>query len=182
MRPIKKHNNSGRLHVYTGDGKGKTTAALGLAMRALGRGWRVLIVKYLKPKHLTSGEDLVIRNISDSIDEMKINCCGVIGRYRKKTEQAICRECEESLALIEQQWWKYNLVILDEINVVLHLGLLDLEKFMFFLSRRPARLELVLTGRYAPKELLKIADYVTDMRPVKHPYEKGVKARKGIEF
>ena len=172
----------GLIQIYTGEGKGKTTAALGLAMRALGRGWKVLLVKYLKPKKLMSGEDLSLKKICENIDELKVNCSGIIGKYSVKKERQICRECEESLATIEKHWWHYDLVVLDEINVVLHQNYIDLEKFLFFLIRKPKDLEMVLTGRYAPKELIKLADYVTDMRPIKHPYNQGIKARKGIEY
>lgn len=172
----------GCIHVYTGEAKGKTTAALGLAFRALGRGWRVLIVKYLKPRKLVSGEDLAIARVSDQVDEIKVNAKGICGRYSKRAEERIKRECDESLHLVEQAWWRYDLVVLDEINIVLCNGYIDMDKFMFFLHRKPRGLELVLTGRNAPRGVIQMADYVTHMKMGKHPYEKGIKARKGVEY
>lgn len=173
---------AGLMHVYTGDGKGKTTAATGLAMRALGSGLKVLFVKYLKPQRHTSGEDIIIEKINTTIAEIKVNTHGIIGEYDEKIAIEIRDQCVESLTSIAALWSAYDLLILDEMNIVLNSGFLKAEEVIVWLKNRPQKLEVVLTGRHAPQEIVAMADYVTEMCMRKHPYDSGVVARKGIEF
>ncbi|UCB56537.1 MAG: cob(I)yrinic acid a,c-diamide adenosyltransferase [Candidatus Omnitrophota bacterium] len=168
------------LQVYTGNGKGKTTAAIGLALRALGQGRRVFLVQFMK-----EGKDL---------GEIK-----ALRRFRKiKILQAGSGEriCRESVSLKDKQLAqkglaasqeaiesdKYDLVILDEANVALNFGLFKLGELKKILKNRPQRLEIVLTGRDAHPEILEIADLVSDIKELKHYYKSGIVARAGIEY
>jgi cob(I)alamin adenosyltransferase len=172
----------GLVHVYTGDGKGKTTAALGVALRAMGWGENVCMVQFIKgypdigEKRFAreSGGRFVLEqfavDMSRGIDEAK-----VLAR-REAVDQAMAR-AEQAVSSGE-----YGLVILDEINNALHFGLADLPRVLRLIKDKPASVELILTGRDAPPELIDAADYVTEMRSVRHPYEKGRGARKGIDY
>jgi cob(I)alamin adenosyltransferase len=172
----------GLIIVYTGDGKGKTTAALGLAVRAAGYRLRTLMLQFIKgewkPGELRGAERLA--------PEFELRQMGIgFVTYKPKRpfeEHKIAAEAawEESKAEILSD--KYDIVILDEINNALHFGLLPVQEVVAFLQEKPARLHLVLTGRGAPPELIEAADLVTEMRMVKHPYDQGVPAQKGIDF
>ncbi len=169
----------GRVHVYTGDGKGKTTAALGLALRVLGHGYKVFMVQFMKGR--TYGE-LVS---SERISGMTIIMSGRDAFFKKGEES----DADRSLALGGLELARdainsgeYRLVILDEINVALDFALLDLDDVLPLLAARPSQVEIVCTGRNAPAELIQAADLVTEMREVKHYFHAGVPMRKGIEF
>lgn len=175
-----KKEEPGRIHIYCGDGKGKTTAALGLALRAAGRGRKVLISRFLKTED--SGEVPVLRNIR-GIEVMP--CQKTFGF----TFQMSREEKEEAGLYYTEQFrktWKLaedaDLLILDEILGVCNGGLVDKELVNRFLKERPVELEVVLTGRNPWQEILDAADYITEMRAVRHPYEKGIEAREGIEY
>jgi len=174
----------GLIHIYTGDGKGKTTAALGLSIRAYGRGLKVALFQFLKGTD--TGELRVLSMLDD-------------GRYRIYRNQEITKfvkdmspaELQQTQASIQKLWDQAkkigvagdcDLLILDEIMAVVSLGLIPLEKLVKWLQHKPESLEVVLTGRNAPEELIALADYVSEIKAIKHPYEKGVTARKGIEF
>jgi cob(I)alamin adenosyltransferase len=170
----------GLLQVYTGNGKGKTTAALGLALRALGHGWRVMIIQFMKGD-AKYGELRSLR--------MFPNCTVIqFGRdvlvdlnNPDPTDVSLAKQ--GLLAAIETiQSNSCDLLILDEINVAMAVKLLDEETVAQMLRQRPANMEIVATGRYAPQSILDLADLVTEMRLVKHPFEKGIDAREGIEF
>ena len=169
----------GLIQVYTGEGKGKTTAATGLAVRALGQGLRVLMVRFLKPAEPVSGE-VVLLQVLPGIDILTSGV-GVIGRHSDRDE--VARSVVETFeAACERIPGRYDLVVFDEINNVLHRGYLPLTDFLEFLDRRPEGVELVLTGRNAPPEVIARADLVTRMEKVRHPLEQGIAARRGIEF
>ncbi len=172
--------SQGFVQVYTGDGKGKTTCALGLALRAVGQGLRVFIVQFLKGRE--SGE---VRAAARLAPELTIRSFGRPGLVNFKSPAA------EDLALARQaldlgrhliRSGEYEVVILDEINVALAGQLLPLAEVLQLLQERPPGVEVVLTGRSAPPELVAVADLVTEMRPVKHYYEAGVAGRRGIEW
>ncbi|BCR03730.1 cob(I)alamin adenosyltransferase/cobinamide ATP-dependent adenosyltransferase [Desulfuromonas versatilis] len=170
----------GLIQVYTGEGKGKTTAALGLVVRALGQGLRVLLVRLLKPVDPPSGEVLFLQQCP-GIDVLTSGI-GIIGRRPDPAEVAA-----SVLATLEQAEQRlkaggYDLVVFDEINNALHRGYLPLEWVERFLASRPAGLEVVLTGRNAPREILARADLVTRMEAVRHPLKAGIPARRGIEY
>src|SRR3954471_20514329 len=176
--PKKRH---GLILVNTGDGKGKTTAALGVAFRALGNGFKVFMVQYIKGKWKTGEKkmadrlapDLVIQPMGDGFTWDTKNPEQDIATTRKIWE--VSKEAISS--------GKYDMVILDEINVVMKLGYLDPAVVVDFLkSARDPRLHVVLTGRGAPPSVVELADLVSEVVPIKHPYKSGVKAQQGIEF
>ena len=170
----------GLVQVYTGDGKGKSSAAFGLALRAIGRGLKVYIVQFIK-----GGFDYGELYIVDKLPNLTLKA---FGRGKFVTEKPPAKVdvefAQEALALAEKvvASGEYDIVILDEVNVALNLKLIELERVMKMIKNKPKRVELVLTGRYAPNEVVEAADLVTEMKEVKHPYSKGFQARKGIEY
>ena len=169
----------GKIQVYTGHGKGKTTAAFGLALRAAGAGLKVYIGQFIKGPAYYS-ENKALRKIKNIKVEQFGRGCFVKGTVKKKDKELARKGLEKVRKVISQG--KYQLVILDEINVALKFGLLDLDEVVKLIKTKPGGLELVLTGRYAPAKILKLADMVTEMKEVKHYYKKGVPARRGIEY
>ncbi|MCK4425147.1 MAG: cob(I)yrinic acid a,c-diamide adenosyltransferase [Deltaproteobacteria bacterium] len=166
------------IHVYTGDGKGKTTAALGLVLRAVGAGWRVLFTQFLK-----HGEFSEIRALKKLGDQVTIRQYGsgrfIKGRPSEKEIEMARTGLSEIMQVMEKG--RYDLIVLDEINVAVHFGLIPLEGVISLLEKRPQDVELVLTGRWAPKEIMERADLVTEARMIKHYFSKGVRAREGTE-
>ena len=166
------------IQVYTGDGKGKTTAAVGLAVRAHGHGLRVAVFQFLKTDR-DNGEARILRQLGIP--------CRQYGSGRWLVDRA---PDDKELALAVQGWADvekavrsgYQLVVVDEISHAVNLGLLTLEQVRSLAVNLPTHVELILTGRAMPPELLALADLVTEMRAVKHPYEQGIGARRGIEY
>jgi cob(I)alamin adenosyltransferase len=170
----------GLLQVYTGDGKGKTTAAIGLAVRALGQGLRVLLVQFLKPVEPPSGEFLFLREVP-GIEVLSAGVGVIDGRAAPAAVAASVRQTfANACQRLREPWW--DLVIFDEINNALHRGDLPLDELLAFLDQRPPTLEVVCTGRHAPPALLERADLVTRMEKIKHPLAAGIPARRGVEF
>ena len=170
----------GLSQVYTGDGKGKTTSAIGLAIRLLGHGGRVAIVQFLKGWE-GYGEVAFLEALPGVSLERTGRADFVRPRGPQPEDYA---EAERGLRLAEQRiaGGDYDLVILDEINVALSYGLISTRIVLDMLKRRPVHVEVVLTGRGAPDSLLDAADLVTEMVNRRHPFERGIKAREGIEF
>jgi len=170
----------GLVQVYTGNGKGKTTAAFGLALRAMGRGLKVYIIQFIK-----GGFDYGELYIVDKLPNLTLKAFGR-GEFvtEKPAEKVDVEFAEEAMALAEEvvKSGEYDIVILDEINVALSLKLIKIEKVLEVIKDKPKHVELVLTGRYAPNEIIEAADLVTEMKEVKHPFSKGFQARKGIEY
>jgi len=170
----------GLVQVYTGNGKGKTTAAFGLALRAIGRGLRVCIIQFIK-----GGFDYGELYAIDRLPGLKLKAYGrgkfVDGKNPDKMDMDLA---EEALRTAEKalEDSECDIVILDEINVALNLKLIKIENVLNLIRKKPAQVELVLTGRNAPSEIVQAADLVTEMVEVKHPYSKGFHARKGIEY
>lgn len=169
----------GLVQVYTGDGKGKTTAALGLALRAAGQGFRVYIAQFMKG--IPYGEVLALRQVA-GITLRQFGRAEWVHpeRVREEDRQAAQEGLQAAKAAVFSG--EYDLVILDEINVALAWGLLPQAEVLALVSAKPPPVELVLTGRYAPAKVMELADLVTEMKLVKHPYDKGIRARRGIEF
>ncbi len=168
----------GYVQVYTGDGKGKTTAALGLSLRALGAGFRVAFVQFLKKGEYS--EIRALRRFEPQVEIYQFHAGGFVkGRPDEAVRRAVAEGWQKARALILNG--RYQLVVLDEINLVLSMGLLPLEEVLAVLRDRPSPVEVVLTGRGAPEALLEVADLVTEMRKLKHYYDRGVPARIGIE-
>ncbi len=169
----------GYVHVYTGDGKGKTTAALGLALRAAGAGWQVFIGQFAKGT--ATSELRALARFNDLITVCQFGRPSWVGPQPTSEQIAAAREglarCREALTS-----GRYRLVILDEANLGPTLRLFSLEELLELIEARPEGVELVLTGRYAPLAILQRADVVTEMRELKHYYREGVSARAGIEM
>jgi len=169
----------GLIQVYTGDGKGKTTAALGLALRAAGSNMKVLIVQFMKKWDYGELHSVkLIPNITLETFGTKEFI------YKGKAKKIDYEEAEKafSFGVKGMQSGNYDIVIFDELNMALYYELLDLKEVVEKLKGKPDNVEVVITGRRAPEELIEIADLVTEMKEVKHPYQKGVGARRGIEY
>lgn len=171
----------GLIHIYCGDGKGKTTAAVGLAVRCAGRGNKVLLVQFLKSRD--SGELYSLSKLPD-IEVMR-------GKESKKFTFQMNEEEKHALLIEHNKMFEqvlakiknggYSLLILDEVIGALNAKVFEMPKLIEFLRHKPEDLEVVLTGRNPAPELVEIADYVSEMRKVKHPMDKGIMAREGIE-
>jgi len=169
----------GIVQIYTGDGKGKTTAALGLAVRAVGAGLRVFIGQFCKGRETAEHRGLAL--MGERITVRHSGRCSFITGPPTAEDKAAA---QNMLQLLREalQSGAYDLVIADELNVAIDLGLISLAEAQELLALRPAHVELVITGRNAPAELLQRAELVTEMLAIKHPYAQGLKARPGIEF
>jgi len=170
----------GLIQVYTGDGKGKTTAAIGLAMRAIGKGFKVYMVQFLKGRHY--GEVETAKRLSDSFVLVQSGLDTFVKKGEPSAEDL--RLAHEGLELARKAitGGEYDIVILDEINVAVELGVLTLDEILPVIDAKPDTVELVLTGRYAPAEFCERADLITEMKNVRHCYDKGVALREGIEY
>lgn len=166
--------------VHTGDGKGKTTAALGLALRAVGCGMKVMMIQFMKGTW-KYGELEAAKRLAPDFTILQMGEGFTWETKDRRKDIALSKKtwefCKETL-----QSGKYGLVILDEMNYVLGYGFLDTKEVVDFLKKKPEELHVVLTGRNAPKELVELADLVTEMKEVKHPFQKGIIAQRGIEF
>ena len=175
----------GYIQVYTGDGKGKTTASLGLAMRALGRCWKVLIIMFTKGGD-DYGELKSFRNLSDEIRENLTIIQSGLDRivYSDNKNDLDREEIQKGWQLAKRAILndEYNLIILDEANIAIDLGLIELEEVIEVLKSKPEDMEIVLTGRNARPEIIEIAHLVSEIRPVKHYWDTGIAAREGIEY
>jgi cob(I)alamin adenosyltransferase len=176
----------GLIQVYTGDGKGKTTAAFGLAVRAAGRGNTVLIYQFLKPPSLELGERLGIERSGLSIRLEALEAqWDMFGSFRKEHDiaqaQAAIRDVLANLTEAAAVG-AYDIIILDEVVFCVSTGLAALDDVRKLIEQRNPHVELVLTGRGATPELIALADLVTEMKNIKHPYDKGVPARMGIDY
>jgi cob(I)alamin adenosyltransferase len=173
----------GLLIVYTGPGKGKTTCALGTAFRAVGQGLRVLIVQFIKGSwHY--GELDSAKLLGDDKFEIRVMGRGFVKVGGAEIDPEDIRLAEEAWEFARQQIEseKYDLVILDEINYVISYKMLDAEKVAAALAKRPERVHVICTGRNAHPRLVELADLVTEMKEVKHPYAKGILAQRGIDY
>ncbi len=172
--------NRGLIHIYCGDGKGKTSAAVGLAVRAAGRGMKVLIIRFLKTDD--SGEVDVLR----TIPQISLRDCDqTFGFFSQMSDEDRARAGEYYGKLLKEavsSALDYDMIILDEILAADSYGLIDEDVLIDFLQNKPFSLEVVLTGREASDKLMELADYVSEVRKIKHPYDKGIMARKGIEY
>lgn len=168
----------GFVHIYTGDGKGKTTAALGLALRAAGAGLKVYICQFMKNGRY--GEIKTLSKIKGIKIEQFGRGCFVKNNPKKKDIECAREGLEKAASCVSSG--RYDVVILDELNVAVKLGLIALEDVIGLIDLRPIFVELVLTGRDCPSKLFKYADIVTCMKEVKHHYNNGIKSRRGIEY
>lgn len=174
----------GLIHVITGEGKGKTTAAVGLAVRAAGQGLKVLMIQFFKMDVDESGEKTIIRERIPEIELIRSNVRHPIFTGPQTDMEKVKSSLNETfdLAVKKISEGGFDLLILDELNNAMRPGWVPVEKVLKFLNEKPEGLEVVITGRHAPDAILERADYVSKIDFLKHPYEKGIGARKGIEY
>ena len=175
-------NKKGLIQVYTGDGKGKSTAAIGQAVRAAGHGFKVGSVSFFKdPQAFGCGEH-------KSLEKLGIKNFLFAKKhphfYKELSPDDVCRECSEGLEFIKELFRdpSWDMLVLDEINIAVRDGFLKEEAVLSLLETKPEKLELVLTGRGATEKIIEKADLVSEVREVKHPYSQGIKSREGIEY
>ncbi|MEE9370279.1 MAG: cob(I)yrinic acid a,c-diamide adenosyltransferase [Sedimentisphaerales bacterium] len=176
----------GLVQIYTGDGKGKTTAAFGLALRAAGQGNKVLIYQFLKPPSLDIGERFALKlgAVRIRVEALDVPWDMSVSFDNEETVNQAKTAISEVLERIAQTAEKrfYDLIILDEIIFCISKGLAKFQDIKNIIDRKDAAVEIVLTGRGATEELIALADLVTEMKNIKHPFDKGQNARRGIEF
>lgn len=177
MESTQEEEEKGYLQVYTGNGKGKTTAAFGLALRAVGAGKKVFIAQFVKGMHYSE------LDILPSIPGLTLKQYGRGCFIRSKPTEEDISAARTGLKEVAEILKKgdYSLVVLDEANIALYYELFSFQELKEMIDSRSARVEVVVTGRYAPQELIDMADLVTEMREVKHYYSRGIEARRGIE-
>jgi cob(I)alamin adenosyltransferase len=170
----------GLLIIHTGTGKGKTSAALGMIFRALGHGMRVGVVQFTKGA-IETGEAAFARELGGRVDFFTLGEGYTWETQDRRRDIALARRAwEQALSLLENP--QYQLVVLDELNIVLKYDYVPLDEVLETLRRKREDLHVIVTGRHAKDELIELADLVTEMKLVKHPYKSGIKAQKGIEF
>lgn len=173
---------NGLILIHTGNGKGKTTAALGLCFRAIGQGMKALMLSFIKSSQKT-GEMRAAKLLEPDF-KMVLMGQGFIKTQKGHFSEETIKNVKESWEYAKKEIFsdEYDLIVLDEINHLIDYGLLDVEDVVGVIQNKPRRLNLVLTGRNAKSQLIDIADLVTEMKEIKHHYKNGIKARKGIEF
>jgi cob(I)alamin adenosyltransferase len=179
-----KFSEIGYIQVYTGDGKGKTTAALGLTMRALGRGWSVLIIMFTKGGD-DYGEIYSFKSHPAFKDKLEIVPAGlnrIIYAHNVNDQDRLEITNGWEIAKEAARTGKYNMIVMDEANIAIDLGLIDLDDMVDFLKNKPPKLEIVITGRRAHDRIKELAHLVSEIRPIKHYWDLGVSAREGIEY
>ncbi len=175
-------NKNGLILIYTGNGKGKTTAALGTAFRSIGYDWNVCIVQFVKGnwKYGEMESVKLIPNIE--LHQMGKGFCKIMGDNISESEHRSAAENALEFATEKMLSKKYELLILDEVFVAISTGILSEEKVIEFLKKKPDEMNLILTGRKATKKIIGIADLVTEMKEIKHPFKKNILAKKGIDY
>jgi len=169
----------GYIQVYTGNGKGKTTAAFGLALRAVGAGKKVFIAQFVKGKEYAESEALT-NTYPEVIVKQYGRGCFIVKQPEEEDVKAARRGLLEAERIITEG--KYDMIVLDEATIAIYYKLFSTDELINLLKKKKEETEIIITGRYAPRELIDLADLVTEMKEVKHYFEKGVNARKGIEY
>ena len=172
----------GLIQIYTGAGKGKSTAAIGQAVRAAGHGFKVSLVSFFKdPEAFGYGE-------YKSLEKLGIKAFHFAKKhpyfYKELNPDDVCKECSQGLEFIKELFRdpSWDMLVLDEINIAVRDGFLKEEEVLSLLEKKPEKLELILTGRGAPEKIIEKADLVSEVKEVKHPYSQGIKSREGIEY
>ena len=170
------------VHIYTGNGKGKTTAAIGQGIRTSGAGYKVLMVQFLKGED--TGELNTIEKLSPNFELARFaNMRKFYSQMNDEEKIETKASIKTGIEFIKEQFksGNYNLIIMDEIMATIYNKIINLDDIISLIKDKPKDMEIIMTGRNAPGELIEIADYVTEMKLVKHPFQKGIYARKGIE-
>ena len=180
MKP--ENREKGLIIVYTGDGKGKTTSALGMALRAVGWGSKVLVIQFIKA--WKTGEHKTIEQFLPNITIIPagVGFVGIMGDKKPKADHAASAKSALELAHKEIMSTKWQMVILDEINGAIEGGLISISDVLTLLGSKPQNTTVVLTGRRAQPALIEKADLVTEMKKIKHPFDRGILAKKGVDF
>ncbi len=176
---LAKHSR-GVIMVITGDGKGKTTAALGQALRALGHGQKVCMIQFMKGRKY--GEVLAVEQ---NLPGFTIKLCGLDSFVMRGNPAQVDVDLARAGLNLAKEWISsgdYDMVILDELNVALDFNLVPLDEVLEILRNKPHKVTVILTGRYAPQQLIDLADTVSEVKEIKHHYAKGIKERAGMEF
>ncbi|GDY16452.1 cob(I)yrinic acid a,c-diamide adenosyltransferase [Nitrosopumilaceae archaeon] len=176
-------DKDGLTIVYTGKGKGKTTAALGIALRATGYAKKTCMIQFIKGSwHY--GEMYSSKRLEPEFEMVAIGkgFVGIIDDKSSKEEHEQIAKEAIKISTEKIQSGKYDIIILDEINYAINLGLVKVEDVINLIKSKPRELDLILTGNYAKDEIIELADLVTEMREIKHPFQQGIKAKKGIDF
>lgn len=176
-------SKDGLTIVYTGKGKGKTTAALGIALRAVGYGKKICMIQFIKGSwHY--GEMYSSKRLEPEFEIIAIGrgFVGIIDDTTPKEDHENIAKEAIKISIEKIQSGKYDIVILDEINYAINLDLVKVEDVLNLIKSKPPGLDLVLTGNYAKDEIIELADLVTEMKEIKHPFQRGIKAKKGIDF
>ena len=176
-------SKNGLIIVYTGNGKGKTTAALGLSLRAIGYEHKVCMLQFIKGSwHY--GEMDSSKKLGSNFELIAVGkgFVGILDDNSPREEHE--KYAAEALKICKEKIFseKYDVVILDEVNYAIDLGLLDVNEIIKLIKEKPEKLDLVLTGNHAKEEIIELADLVTEMKEIKHPFKSGIKAKKGIDF
>lgn len=171
----------GLVSIFTGDGKGKTTAAIGTVVRAAGHGLRVFIVFFMKGGDYVHGEFAILSKLPN-VTMASFGQRGWVSKGEVKPEHKVQAGLALARAREVMLSGSYDLVVLDEVNVAIASKLVELDEILKLIKDKPQDVELILTGRYADPKLVQRADLVTEMLMIKHPYAKGIKARKGIDY
>lgn len=171
-------SRKGLVQIYTGNGKGKTTAALGLALRAIGAGLKVCICQFVKGKVYSEIKAL------EKLKNINVFHCGRSCFIKGRPDPRDALLARRGLARVRRviMSGRCDVVIMDELTIVLKLGLVDVGEIIDILRNRPRSVEIIITGRYCTPALFKHADLITEMREIKHPYKRGILARRGIEY
>jgi cob(I)alamin adenosyltransferase len=169
----------GYVQVYTGDGKGKSTAAIGQAIRAAGAGWKIFFAQFVKGQMYSE-----IKIIREKLPEIEIAQFGRDCFIKKEPDPEDYERARRGFNTVKEKIasGQYNLIVLDEINIAIYYELIGLNEVLELINNKPEPLELIITGRKAPKEIIEVADLVTEMKEIKHYFTKNIKAREGIEF
>ena len=182
LKAIPREERQGLLIIYTGNGKGKTTAALGMVVRAIGYNWRMLMVQFIKGDWMY-GE---LEGYKKLLPNFELKCMGkgfvrIMGDD-KPIEDHI-KAAQDALEYVRNNMDKnYDLIILDEVNVAIKEGLLTVKDVLSIVKSRPKYLHMILTGRNAPRKLMEVADLITEMKEIKHPFKLGVLAQPGVDY
>ncbi|MEW6044567.1 MAG: cob(I)yrinic acid a,c-diamide adenosyltransferase [Thermoproteota archaeon] len=176
-------NESGLVIVYTGKGKGKTTAALGMALRAIGHNYKICMIQFIKGSwHY--GEMSSSKRLEPDFELTAVGK-GFVGILDDKTPKEVHQKIAQEAIKISREKIlseKYDVVILDEINYAVDLGLIDVQQVLELIKIKPQKVSLVLTGNHVRQEIVDAADLVTEMKEIKHPFQRGIRAKKGIDF
>ena len=177
------YSDQGLVVVYTGKGKGKTTAALGIVLRSVGHGYKVAMIQFIKGEWYY-GELTSSRRLEPEFELIAAGkgFVGIMDDDHPIEDHRLAAEKAASVAKEKLSSGIYDVMILDEINYALKLNLISLQNVVEIIQSRPKKTNLILTGNYAPQEIIEVADLVTEMKEIKHPYRFGIRAKRGIDY